>query len=158
MFNFFNKSLNLIAPVSGKTIDLSSVPDPVFAQKMVGDGIAIDTTGSTIVAPADGVISLIMDTKHAFGMTLDNGVEILVHVGLDTVTLKGEGFEQLINQGTKVTAGTPILKIDRDLIQSKGISLITPVLITNVDVVKKIEGLPNLDVTEGKDTIINYKL
>lgn len=158
MFNFFNKSLNLIAPVSGKTIDLSSVPDPVFGQKMVGDGIAIDTTGSTIVAPADGVISLIMDTKHAFGMTLDNGVEILVHVGLDTVTLKGEGFEQLINQGTKVTAGTPILKIDRDLIQSKGISLITPVLITNVDVVKKIEGLPNLDVTEGKDTIINYKL
>ena len=158
MFNFFNKSLNLIAPVSGKTIDLSSVPDPVFAQKMVGDGIAIDTTGSTIVAPADGVISLIMDTKHAFRMTLDNGVEILVHVGLDTVTLKGEGFEQLINQGTKVTAGTPILKIDRDLIQSKGISLITPVLITNVDVVKKIEGLPNLDVTEGKDTIINYKL
>lgn len=158
MFNFFNKSLNLIAPVSGKTIDLSSVPDPVFAQKMVGDGIAIDTTGSTIVAPADGVISLIMDTKHAFGMTLDNGVEILVHVGLDTVTLKGEGFEQLINQGTKVTAGTPILKINRDLIQSKGISLITPVLITNVDVVKKIEGLPNLDVTEGKDTIINYKL
>ncbi|AYE34370.1 PTS sugar transporter subunit IIA [Clostridium septicum] len=158
MFKFFSKPLNLLAPASGKTIKLSDVPDPVFSQKMVGDGIAIDITGDTIVAPADGEITLIMDSKHAFGMSLENNVEVLVHVGLDTVTLKGEGFEQLVNQGTKVTAGTPILKINRDLIQSKGISLITPVLITNADLVKKLEGLAGLNVTAGKDPIINYKL
>ncbi|SHK83751.1 PTS system IIA component, Glc family [Clostridium cavendishii DSM 21758] len=157
MFGFFKKDLKLVAPVSGKTIDLSQVPDEVFAQKMAGDGVAIDTTGDIIVAPADGELSLVFKTNHAFAMTLENGVELLVHIGIDTVSLEGEGFERLIEPGVQVKAGTPIIKINRDFIISKGLSLITPVLITNVDSVKEISSKIGLTVKEGSDVIITYK-
>lgn len=163
MFGFFkkkkqNESLNFVAPVNGKVIELSEVPDPVFAQKMAGDGVAIDTTGDIIVAPCDGELSLIFKTKHAFAMTLDNGIEILVHIGIETVSLKGEGFKQLVEQGTKVKAGTPIIKIDRNFIKSKGLSLITPVLITNPDRVKAIDKKINMDAIAGKTIIMEYSL
>ena len=163
MFGFFkkkkqNESLNFVTPVNGKVIELSEVPDPVFAQKMAGDGVAIDTTGDIIVAPCDGELSLIFKTKHAFAMTLDNGIEILVHIGIETVSLKGEGFKQLIEQGTKVKAGTPIIKIDRNFIKSKGLSLITPVLITNPDSVKSIDKKINMDAIAGETIIMEYSL
>lgn len=163
MFGFFkkkkqNESLNFVAPVNGKVIELSEVPDPVFAQKMAGDGVAIDTTGDIIVAPCDGELSLIFKTKHAFAMTLDNGIEILVHIGIETVSLKGEGFKQLVEQGTKVKAGTPIIKIDRNFIKSKGLSLITPVLITNPDRVKSIDKKINMDAIAGETIIMEYSL
>lgn len=157
MFGLFKKDVKLIAPITGKTIDLSKVSDPVFAQKMAGDGIAIDSTGDTIVAPCDGELTLIFKTNHAFAMTLDDGVELLVHIGLDTVSLEGVGFERLVEQGIKVKAGTPIIKIDRNFIESKNISLVTPVLITNPDILKSIN--PSIDqfVNAGQDTIISYK-
>lgn len=163
MFGFFkkkkqNESLNFVTPVNGKVIELSEVPDPVFAQKMAGDGVAIDTTGDIIVAPCDGELSLIFKTKHAFAMTLDNGIEILVHIGIETVSLKGEGFKQLVEQGTKVKAGTPIIKIDRNFIKSKGLSLITPVLITNPDSVKLIDKKINIDAIAGETIIMEYSL
>ena len=163
MFGFFkkkkqNESLNFVTPVNGKVIELSEVPDPVFAQKMAGDGVAIDTTGDIIVAPCDGELSLIFKTKHAFAMTLDNGIEILVHIGIETVSLKGEGFKQLVEQGTKVKAGTPIIKIDRNFIKSKGLSLITPVLITNPDSVKSIDKKINIDAIAGETIIMEYSL
>lgn len=157
MFGFLKKDIKLIAPISGKTIDLSKVPDPVFAQKMAGDGIAIDSTGDTIVAPCNGELSLIFKTNHAFAMTLDGGVELLVHIGIDTVSLDGEGFERLIEAGNTVKAGTPIIKINREFIESNNISLITPVLITNPDSIKSITPLIDQSVTAGKDTIITYK-
>ncbi|MDR3595405.1 PTS glucose transporter subunit IIA [Clostridium sp.] len=157
MFKIFNKKqksdLALIAPADGRAIDLSKVPDPVFAQKMAGDGIAIDTTGDTIVAPADGIVSLIFKTKHAFAISLDNGIELLVHIGIDTVSLNGEGFEKLVEEGTSVKAGTPIIKINRDYILEKGFSLITPVLVTNPDVVSEVVPLVDKDVTAGNDEV-----
>ena len=163
MFGFFkkkkqNEPLNFVTPVNGKVIELSEVPDPVFAQKMAGDGVAIDTTGDIIVAPCDGELSLIFKTKHAFAMTLDNGIEILVHIGIETVSLKGKGFKQLVEQGTKVKAGTPIIKIDRNFIKSKGLSLITPVLITNPDRVKSIDKKINMDAIAGETIIMEYSL
>ena len=158
MFNFLKKSLTVVAPISGKTIDLSEVPDPVFAQKMAGDGIAIDSTGDTVVAPCDGTISLIMDSKHAFAITTSSGIELLVHVGLETVSLNGEGFEVLQTVNTKVTAGTPILKLDRSFIESKGICLITPVLIANPDKLKELNNVVNADVTCGKDVVMKCTL
>ncbi|MGL5315277.1 MAG: PTS sugar transporter subunit IIA, partial [Peptostreptococcaceae bacterium] len=88
MFNIFKKNMSLKAPISGKVIDLGEVPDDAFAQRMIGDGIAIDTTGDVVVAPCDGVIEFIMDTKHAFAMSTDKGLELLVHVGINTVDLK----------------------------------------------------------------------
>ncbi|MGL5821241.1 MAG: PTS sugar transporter subunit IIA [Sarcina sp.] len=157
MFGFFKKELKLIAPIDGKTIDLVNVPDPVFSQKMAGDGVAIETTGDIIVAPCDGELSLIFKTNHAFAMTLENGVELLVHIGIDTVSLNGEGFERLVESGQQVTIGTPIIKINRKFIEDKGLSLLTPVLITNPDAVKGISPIVNKNVVAGVDPIINYK-
>lgn len=162
MFGFFKKKNNntfeLKSAISGKSIPLSEVPDQVFAQKMAGDGIAIDPTGDVVVAPCDGKLTLVFKTKHAFALTLDNGVELLVHIGIETVSLNGEGFEQLAEQGTKVKAGTPIIKIDRELIKSKGLSLITPILITNPDAVKTLNTKENIDTISGETTVIEYTI
>ena len=161
MFKFFNKKqktdLKLVAPATGIAIDLSKVPDPVFAQKMAGDGIAIDLTGETIVAPADGTLTLVFKTKHAFAITLDNGIELLVHIGIDTVSLNGEGFEQLVPEGNVVKAGTPIIKINKAFILEKGFSLITPVLVTNPDIVSELVLSTDKNVTAGEDDIIICK-
>ena len=152
------KANTLVAPVSGKAMPLSEVPDPVFAEKLAGDGMAIMAEGETIVAPADGEVTLIFKTKHAFAMTLENGLEILVHIGLETVSLDGEGFEQLVEQGTKVKAGTPLIKINRELILSKGLSLATPVLITNVDAAKSISAVESGNVVAGETTVVNFEV
>ena len=157
MFGLFKKDLKLVAPVSGKSIDLSQVPDPVFAQKMAGDGAAIDATGDVAVAPCDGTLTLIFKTNHAFAMTLDNGVELLIHIGIDTVELNGEGFERLAEEGAKVKAGTPIIKFNPELIRGKGLSLTTPVLITNPDSVKEIKPLTGKDVIAGQDEVVTYR-
>lgn len=156
--NSTNNTFKLVAPVSGKSIPLSEVPDPVFAQKMAGDGIAIDPTGDIVVAPADGELTLVFNTKHAFALTLENGAELLVHIGLETVSLNGEGFEQLAEQGTKVKAGTPIIKFDREFIKSKGLPLVTPVLITNHDTLTSIQSIENIDTIAGETTVVEYTL
>jgi len=162
MFNFFkknqNKEVSLVAPITGRTIDLSNVPDKVFAEKLAGDGIAIDPTGDVIVAPADGELTLVFKTMHAFAITLANGAELLIHIGIDTVSLNGEGFQQLVEAGAMVKAGTPIIKIDRDFILSKGLSLITPVLITNMDIVKELNTNVDKDVVAGQNEVISFSL
>lgn len=153
------KNINtLVAAVSGKAIPLSEVPDPVFAEKLAGDGMAIIAEGDVVVAPADGNLTLVFKTKHAFAITLDNGLELLVHIGLETVSLNGEGFEQLVEQGTRVKAGTPIIKIDREFIKSKGLSLATPVLITNVDMTKSISPIETGNVIAGETTVVNFEV
>lgn len=157
MFGLFSKELKLVAPISGKTVDLSAVPDPVFAEKMTGDGIAIDPTGDLVLAPADGELTLVFKTKHALAMTLSNGIELLIHIGMDTVSLDGEGFELLCEQGAKVKAGTPLLKIDREFIKSKNLPLVTPIVITNMDSVKSLNPSIGQSVEAGKDTILTYK-
>lgn len=157
MFGLFKKEGALVAPISGKTVDIATVPDAVFAEKMAGDGLAIDPTGDTVVAPADGELTMLFGTKHAFGMTLDKGVQILVHIGLDTVSLNGEGFTTLKNQGDMVKKGEPIVKIDRELIQGKGLSLITPVIFTDMDVLKSFEAQLGIDVIAGETTVLTYK-
>lgn len=157
MFGLFKKEGTLVAPISGKTVDITTVPDAVFAEKMAGDGLAIDPTGDTVVAPADGELTMLFGTKHAFGMTLDKGVQILVHIGLDTVSLNGEGFTALKNQGDMIKKGEPIVKIDRELIQSKGLSLITPVVFTDMDVLKSFEAQLGIDVIAGETTVLTYK-
>lgn len=157
MFGFLKKSYKLVAPVDGKVINLSEVPDQVFAEKMAGDGIAIDSTGDVIVAPADGKLSMIFKTNHAFGINLSNGAELLVHIGLDTVALEGSGFERLVEEGQDVKAGDPVIRINREEIIAKGYSLITPVLVTNPDDFKDFEGSIGAYVKAGSDEVLTYK-
>lgn len=157
MFGLFKKTLNLVAPISGKVIDLSEVPDETFSKRLVGNGVAIDSTGDLVVAPADGELALIFRTNHAFAIRTDDGIELLIHVGIDTVELEGEGFERIGVEGTKVKAGDPILKINRSIMEAKGLSLITPVLITLPMGVEDIDFPLNKTVECGKDIVLKYK-
>jgi PTS system glucose-specific IIA component len=158
MFDFMKRNFRLVAPISGKVIGLEQVPDEIFSQKMAGDGIAVEAIGDLVVAPADGDLTFIFRTNHAFGMSLDNGVELLVHIGLDTVGLAGEGFERLVQEGKSVKAGEPIIRIDRNFVLERGCSLVSPVLITNVDSVRFLSQNIGESVKAGEDIVLEYKL
>ena len=121
--------MSILAPLSGLAVPLEQVPDDVFSQKILGDGIAIIPSDGKIYAPVTGEISNVMDTLHAYGFTSEDGLELLVHVGLDSVALKGEGFVSHVKTGDKVKAGQLVAEVDLKLLESKGVPTITPVLI-----------------------------
>ena len=121
--------MSILAPLSGQAVPLEQVPDDVFSQKILGDGIAIIPSDGKIYAPVTGEISNVMDTLHAYGFTSEDGLELLVHVGLDSVALKGEGFVSHVKTGDKVKAGQLVAEVDLKLLESKGVPTITPVLI-----------------------------
>ena len=149
----------ILAPFSGKTVELTAVPDPVFAEKLTGDGLAIELSSDTVLAPCDGVISLFFDTKHAFAITTDDGIQILVHVGLDSIILNGEGLTALKSSGDRVTAGTPILKIDMDVFEKNSINMISPVLVVNYDKVTELKPCnPGCEVAAGSDEVMQYAI
>lgn len=126
-------------PTEGKVIDITAVPDHVFSQKMLGEGFAVEPTSGIIKAPCDGELVQVFPTNHAFGIKTEEGLEILVHIGIDTVELKGEGFKRLVEPGVTVSAGTPIIEVDLDFIQSKGKPSVTPVVITTPDKIKNVK-------------------
>lgn len=149
----------ILAPFSGKTLELSSVPDPVFAEKLTGDGLAIELASDTVLAPCDGVISLFFDTKHAFAITTDDGIQILVHVGLDSIILNGEGLTALKKSGDRVKAGTPIIKVDLDVLEKNSINRISPVLVVNYDKVTELKPCdPGCEVAAGSDEVLQYAI
>jgi PTS system beta-glucosides-specific IIC component len=119
------------SPLEGIVIPLADVPDPVFSKGIVGPGVGIDPTGDTVFAPAAGTVVVAQSTGHAFGLLLDGGIELLIHVGIDTVNLGGKGFDVKVAVGQKVEAGTPLVTFDRSIIEEAGYSLVTPVLVTN---------------------------
>lgn len=121
----------LFAPLSGEVVKIENVPDPVFSAKMMGDGIAIIPTEGKVVAPIDGEIVQVFHTKHAIGLRSINGLEILIHIGLETVNLKGEGYEIHIEEGQKVTKGDLLVTFDIEFLKSKDKPIITPIVITN---------------------------
>lgn len=123
----------LVAPVSGEVVALAAVPDEAFASKAVGDGLAIKPTGKTVVAPIAGTVVKIFSTNHAFCLEAANGVEIVVHMGLDTVALKGKGFTRLVEEGATVSAGQPVLEMDLDYLNAHARSMISPVVVSNSD-------------------------
>ncbi|MFD4957481.1 N-acetylglucosamine-specific PTS transporter subunit IIBC [Microbacterium sp. NPDC058389] len=124
-------TVTLRQPLEGKVVPLSEVPDPTFAQGIMGPGVAIEPTGDTVVAPADGTIGATFDSSHAVALVLEDGTELLIHVGIDTVGMKGDGFQTLVEKGQKVTAGTPLLRFDLEKIQAAGHPSITPVIVLN---------------------------
>lgn len=123
------QNINIVAPFDGQVVALNQVPDPVFSDKVLGDGCAIIPKDGKIYSPVNGVISSVTDSKHAYGITSNEGLDILVHFGLETVALKGEGFTSHVKEGDKVTIGDLIAEVDIELLKSRDINLITPVLI-----------------------------
>lgn len=138
MFNFLNKfkGIELYSPMTGEAVDLSQVPDPIFAEKMVGDGIAIIPTENVVVAPCDGKVVQIFPTNHAIGIESDSGLDLLIHIGIDTVELKGDGFKRHVEEGAIVRKGDPILEVDIERVKELGKPIITPFIITNADQVE----------------------
>ncbi len=147
MFKFFSKKdenkiagyIDVMTPMDGVVIDLTDVPDPVFSGKMVGDGFAIEPTNGVVLAPVSGEVVQIFPTNHAFGIRTEEGLEILVHVGIDTVQLKGEGFTPFIQTGDRVTQGQKVLEVDLSVLKNAGKSIVTPVVITNLTEVAHFE-------------------
>lgn len=124
------RSIVVTAPFSGTLVPLSEVPDETFASGVLGEGIAIEPSDGLFCSPVDGTVETIAETKHAIGFAADNGLEILVHVGLETVSLNGEGFEILVKEGDRVKAGQPVAKADLALIRERGLKTITSIVLT----------------------------
>lgn len=134
MFGLGKKKVDLVSPFAGEVVSVSAVPDPVFAQGMLGDGFAVipplDATVVDVVAPVGGTLKQVFPTGHAFAIKTDEGLEVLIHIGLDTVELKGEGFEALKEKGETVRAGEPIVRLDVVKVRELGRDPITPVVFT----------------------------
>ncbi|WP_311482163.1 PTS glucose transporter subunit IIA [uncultured Anaerococcus sp.] len=169
MSNFFKgnnaqekESANLVeeiikAPISGKVLKLDQIKDPAFSSGMLGKGLAIDPIDGKVCSPVDGKISMLFDTFHAIGITSDKGVEILIHLGMDTVELKGKGFSSHIKNGDRIKAGQELIDIDIDLIKDAGYEVVTPVVITNLEDIKLIKETDNTEVNLG-DEILSVEL
>lgn len=133
------EKIELCAPVSGTVKALSDVPDKTFAEKVLGDGAAIIPEEGKVYAPADGTVANIMDSKHGIMFVTDNGAEVLIHIGLDTVNLKGKYFKSYVSDGDKVKKGTLLVEFDLEAIKGEGYNLITPMVVTNIsDYIKAV--------------------
>jgi len=153
MFGFLKRKPRVIhAPIDGQLIAIESVDDEVFSQKMAGDGVAIYPIGDVFTAPIDGVITKIFSTNHAFSIKNRQDLEVLVHIGLETVALKGEGFERLASEGDEVKAGDPIIKVDLDYIKANAKDIITPILVTDESKFDEID--KNDNVVKSGDPIM----
>lgn len=128
-----NSSNEIVSPTNGQILELSEVPDQVFSQKLMGDGFAIKSTDGIIVSPINGTVEMIFETKHAIGLKDTNGREVLIHLGIDTVNLKGEGFNVFVNVGDKVKAGDKLIEMDVDFIKANAPSDISPIIFTNLN-------------------------
>ncbi len=157
MFDIFGsddkEEVEIKAPLTGELVALEEVPDEVFAAKTVGDGAAIKPTDNKLVAPADGVIRQLFPTGHAVGIETEAGVELLIHIGIDTVDLDGEGFEKLVQEGEQIKTGDELIKFDLDYIAEQAPSTITPVVITNVDQMAEFTVTEAAEVTAGQDEL-----
>src|SRR5438128_8732143 len=125
--------IHVLAPLDGTVVDLENVPDEVFAQKMAGDGVAIDPSGQVAVSPVAGDLVKLFPGGHAFGISMHDGVELIVHIGLDTIELKGEGFENIATEGQVVKAGTTIVRFDRATIEHTCKVMLSPVVTSGTE-------------------------
>lgn len=154
-----NSNVEVYAPISGEYVALEDIPDPVFAQKMMGEGFGIKPNDGVVVAPFDGeIVNVFKPSNHAVGIKAANGLEILVHVGLETVQLGGEGFEALVNTGDIVSKGDELLKFDISTIEPKVKSIISPVIITNTDDAEKINIESLQSLSKGETKAIDVKM
>lgn len=155
MFNFFKKSKSkgneVKAPIKGNLIPLSEVSDDVFSQKMLGDGFAVKPTGQEVVAPVSGTITTLFPTKHAIGIKTDEALEVLIHLGIDTVELKGEPFKLFVEQGDSVKAGDKLAEMDIADVADHGLDNTVMVVYTNMDLLKEVKDVDPRPVEAGDD-------
>lgn len=144
------KSIVISSPVNGLAADLSTVPDVAFAERMMGDGVAITPQDSFVYAPEDGEVAFVFDTNHAVGFLTDSGISLLIHIGVDTVQLKGKGFEALVQAGQKVKKGDPMLKLDLDYLKEHAPSIISPILCTELKENERIHLVKEGNIRAGE--------
>lgn len=157
IFGFLTKKNkdNIIAPINGKLLELSEVPDKVFSQKIMGEGFGIKSIDGEILSPVDGIIKRVFDTKNALVIKTDEGLEIFIHLGIDAAKLEGKGFEVFVSQGQKIKAGDNIINMDLDFIRNNAKSDIGTIIFTNLDENKKIKVLAgNVTAKETKRIFI----
>lgn len=159
LFDVFKKksALELRAPLSGVVVPLDQVPDEVFAGRMVGDGVAIDPSEGVVCAPCAGVVAALFSTCHAVGLRTDEGLEILIHVGIDTVEMKGEGFSSAVKMGDRVVPGQELLRFDLDRVRAKAPSPLSPVVLTTMPLVERFQAATGT-VTAGEDVLLSVVL
>lgn len=150
------KEMAVYSPMDGEAIKLSQVPDEAFSEGILGDGAAVIPKNGNVYSPVDGEIIDITDTKHAFCITTNEGTEILLHIGIDTVKLKGEGFNVKIVSGDKVKAGAKIAEIDLDVLEKNSVNKHTPVILTEANDYK-ITQVHTGEVSGGRDVLFLYK-
>lgn len=153
MFGFLKRKVREIkSPVDGQVVAIESVDDEVFSKKLVGDGVAVIPMSNIFTAPIDGTVTKIFSTNHAYSIKSTKDLEVMVHIGLDTVSLEGKGFERIANEGDIVKAGDPIIRVDLAYIREHAKDIITPVIISDDSDVKNIE--KRLNIVKSQDMIM----
>lgn len=157
MFDFLKKKKSepyvLGSPAKGKAVPITEVSDATFSEGMLGQGVAIIPSEGKIYAPAAGEIGMVFGTLHAISLVTDFGAEVLIHVGLDTVKMEGDGFKGYVQAGDKVNKGDLLLEVDLDKVKAAGYDTITPMVVCNTDVYESVEGLGGKDVMPGDDVV-----
>ena len=142
------------SPLAGKLVPLSEVPDKTFAEGIVGQGVGIIPSEGIVKAPFQGTVSAITDSRHAIGLTSDQGIELLIHIGIDTVELGGDGFELLVKAGQTVKKGDTLLLFDMEKIKKAGYDLISPVLITNTGAYDSVKSAGDKEMVYFSDSVL----
>lgn len=151
------KSFMLYSPITGKIVPLREVSDEVFSSGMLGDGIAFEPKDNKLVAPCAGVVEHIFDTHHAMNIVSDFGCDILLHIGLDTVKLKGKGFDVKVSEGQRVNKGDLLCEFDMEIIKGAGLKTTTPMVITNSNDYTRIEARPKCSINAGDSVLKTVK-
>lgn len=147
------KSFMLYSPLNGEIVPLRNVTDEVFSSGMLGEGIAVEPTDGKLVAPCAGVVGHVFDTHHAMNIVSDFGCEILLHIGLDTVKLKGKGFDVKVKEGQRINKGDMLCVFDPEIIKGAGLKTTTPMVITNANEFSKIEARPKCAINAGDSVL-----
>lgn len=142
-----------VAPLQGQLVPLSEVPDPVFAEKMMGEGVAIVPVEGRVVSPVVGEVVVVFPTKHAVGIRTASQLEVLIHIGLETVQMQGEGFTSYVQVGDRVSVGQPLIDFSLELVREKAKSIVTPIIITNSEKVQAFHAEEPQEIKIGQSVI-----
>ncbi|CAM4069317.1 PTS glucose transporter subunit IIA [Paenibacillus alkaliterrae] len=154
-----SKTIEILAPLSGEVLALTAVPDEAFAGKHMGDGIAIEPSEGKIVAPFDGTVAHLIHTNHAIIVEHNSGLQLLIHIGINTVALNGNGFRAHVSSGDSFQAGDILIEFDRAVIEAAGCPSITPIVIANEDEVKQLEHIVSSgSVTAGAEAVLRAEM